>query len=588
MSSLTNLYKQSKQALEGGSNLKKNYNQYNNNTSYSNPFRSLNSDTIDFSHRDVETSTLSDITINPLVGGIKDDISKLPSRDRYTKFEFAFKKTVNKGLPKDFKEGGAYQYSSVSENDLNALRNIILSDNHQEGGSCGCEGEQSNIKRLNDSATSTMMTAQMGGDYSVTSYTEASNNSATSTMMTAQKGGVYSETSDSNFNLNSESATISNISNSNDTSVLSVQYSRIDQLGGEFSATSPLNDTITTVEALTNKDINTLKNIGSNLMGGKINSNFSSSFSDFTVSVTDNSNIDLTSEDGVNYTSLIGGVRRKQNSKKGKNAKKTNTQRHSSQMSRNSKEDESIDDSSSTTVSESVSPNNSPSNSSSTNSTSFELLRQQSRSQNHVYDSSNSRLSRSIEPTESSESTASNTANSETNNDSSSTTQSANFSSQSQTQSPTQSSTQSPTQSSTQSSTQSQTQSSTQTNSLSRAGTQSMSSKSMSSKSMSSKSRSGLMSDSESSQTSTTHSTSSSRSDSSSYSSKSGNSESSTNETRVGSFRTLQRNYPTSSVNSNSDNVVDVKQFYSSEHDSLYSSSETNFLRNNLNKNRFR
>ena len=569
MSSLTNLYKQTKYALEGGRINKRHINNLAN--TYSNPFKSLDTDTVGFSHRDLETTTLSDITIDPLAGGVRDQINKYPSRDRYTKYEFAFKKTVNKGLPKDNenKEGGAYQYSSVSENDLNALRNIILSDN-QSGGGCGCEGEQTNIKRLNDSATSTMMTAQMGGDFSATSVTQSQksnqNNTATSTIMTAQMGGVYSATSDSTFNINSQSQTeiISNISNSNDTSVvLSIQEQHLNQLGGNLSVTSPLNDSLSTVEALNNKDVNTLRNIGSHLTqhAGR---HLSSSISDFSISVTNSQSNSLTSEDAINYTGLVGGVRK--NSKKGKQVKKNK------KISRKSAEDETIDDSSSTTVSGSVS-DTSGDRSSSSRSSSVGLGREvlsKSESNNQTLTQSFTDSQSSNQSSNQSSKSVESTEVTESNNSSSSTTESATF-----------------TNSQTPSSSQSQS-SSQSSNTLGRM-TQTTSSKST---------RSSAMSDSGSSvSSSTSHSSSSSMRDSSSYTSKSGNSSSSENETRIGSYRQLQRNYPTSSVDSNSynsdnsNNVVDVKQFYSSDRDdgnSLYNESETNFLRNNLSKNRFK
>jgi len=514
-------------------------------------------DTIGFRHSELETSTLSDITINPMAGGSNDYIKHMPKRDRYTEYEYAFKKTVNKDV-KDVKDGGAYQYSSVSENDLNALRNIILSDN-QTGGGCGCEGEQTFIKKLNDisDATSTMATIQQGGALDALSETSdgfanLTNkqkdllSDATSTLATIQQGGVLSSTSEISSN-----NTVSKSESSNVTSdVIGIQYNQT-QLGG-YSATSPLNESDkTVVDTLKSGEVDRFKQLGEILMKGGYNT----TSSDFSLS-RDSSDVQTNSSNGITYETLVGGVVKRKSSKKSSKKSKNVNRKSSRVMARSSKtEDETIDKSSSTTQSSSVTPSSNRSSTTSKSSSSVNI-----NSSKPIYPGM-SPIARSINPDSKSDSPSSISSSK-----SSSTTASASYNS-----------------------TNSQSDSQSQSQSQSRM----YKSSSYSSTYSSSQSRSQSETNSSPHRSSTTESTTNTGSSNSdtSMTSKSGNSSDSSGDVnKVGEYRTLQRNYPTSSSRDNDTNsdVINVKQFYSSDHGDLYSSSETNFLKNNLSKNRFR
>ena len=178
----------------------------------------FNNDTINFSRKDL-LNTLSDSSFNELIqAGGGDRLKNVPKRDRYSKYETQQIKSHNQNLL------GGNQFSSVSAEEMNGLRNLVL-----HGAGCGCgennvlklEGgsrrnmtESSSYNPINSitmtesynmhgagcgSATSSYMPSQVAGDLSATSIDNSRrrpvDGSATSSYMPSQAMGDLSATS---------------------------------------------------------------------------------------------------------------------------------------------------------------------------------------------------------------------------------------------------------------------------------------------------------------------------------------------------------------------------------------------------------
>lgn len=132
--------------------------------------------TINFNRRDL-ADTLSDRSILDVIhqGGSKD-INNIPKRNRYSQFETQQIKNKNSNLI------GGHQYSSVSESELSALKDLIMMNG---GNGCGC-GENKVLKGgALDSATSTFVPNTIDlSQTSVENYTNQNRNlSATSPLL---------------------------------------------------------------------------------------------------------------------------------------------------------------------------------------------------------------------------------------------------------------------------------------------------------------------------------------------------------------------------------------------------------------------
>jgi hypothetical protein len=104
--------------------------------------------TINFNRKDL-ADTLSDRSILDIIHqGGSTQINNIPKRDRFSQLESQKIRNKNSNLI------GGHQYSSVSESELSALKNLILMNG---GNSCGC-GENKVLKGgVLDSATSTFV-----------------------------------------------------------------------------------------------------------------------------------------------------------------------------------------------------------------------------------------------------------------------------------------------------------------------------------------------------------------------------------------------------------------------------------------------
>jgi hypothetical protein len=275
-----------------------------------------NNDTINFSRKDL-VDTLSDSSFNELIQAGGDRLKNVPKRDRYSKYETQQIKNHNQNLL------GGNQFSSVSEEEMNGLRNLVL-----HGAGCGCgennvlklegggnlsEANSSSYNPINSitmtesynmrgagcgdagncSATSSYMPSQIAGDLSATSSDESKgkmkrpvdgsvrpvDGSATSSYMPSQVGDLSATSSD---------GSIGKMKKPVDGSATS---SYMPSQVGDLSATS-VSDRNTVQQV--KKNGNTLTNL---LLGGGLNYSIASS-SISTIS---------RSETGVKYHDLIGG-----------------------------------------------------------------------------------------------------------------------------------------------------------------------------------------------------------------------------------------------------------------------------------------
>lgn len=139
--------------------------------------------TINFSRKDL-LNTLSDTSILDVMRGGGEKLKHYPKRDRYSKYETQQIKNHNQNLH------GGHQLSTVSDQEMQTLRNLITQQGGcgcgnqspvpQKGG-CGC-GENSVLRggfkgRLNESATSSFMPGNIS-DLSATSNTSNSSKSS--------------------------------------------------------------------------------------------------------------------------------------------------------------------------------------------------------------------------------------------------------------------------------------------------------------------------------------------------------------------------------------------------------------------------
>ena len=413
---------------------------------------------INFTRNDLIDS-VSELSIGTALrqfGGGKDELENIPTRNRFREYETT--KTMKSHV------GGSTvnPYSSASEVDLSMIKNMIIGS--QNGGGCGCDGNtvfqdggnlstsDSFVLNMTSTQSSSQSFRQLGGDCSA-------GTSATSSAMFSQMGGNFSATSPLQSN---------NSANSSATS--SAMFS---QMGGNFSATSPLqsqlggddiDDMKQNINNTNTSDFSLPSRSASAQIGGEL------------FSATSNTGYQQgglqspTSSIPIKYSSILGGNKDEKKNKKEKSSSS------SSSEPKNLDDDDSASSESSTTVSIEE------------DSLARALRRQDNQSSTRSMSRSSGRKTKS-----------------KSKHDSSSTASSSNTSS-----------------------------------------TSTVSSKSTSSSKSSSTDSSTIYSGSIPRQTNYV--------------------------------------YSTSGV---SDNIVNVKQFYSSEHGDIYS-SDSNFLRNNISRNRLR
>jgi hypothetical protein len=231
-----------------------------------------NNDTINFSRKDL-VDTLSDSSFNELIqSGGGDRLKNVPKRDRYSKYETQQIKNHNQNLL------GGNQFSSVSEEEMNGLRNLVL-----HGAGCGCgennvlklEGGHRNMSKSssynplnsitmtesynmhgagcgdagNCSATSSYMPSQVAGNLSATSTDGAKrrsvDGSATSSYMPSQVGNLSATSTDGARKQRSEKVVDKNENDRLVNLLLSAK-----QNGGGLSSTSSFSNVSSSISTI--------------------------------------------------------------------------------------------------------------------------------------------------------------------------------------------------------------------------------------------------------------------------------------------------------------------------------------------------
>ena len=200
--------------------------------------------TINFSRKDL-ADTLSDSSIINIMHGGGEKLKHYPKRDRYSKYETQQIKNHNQNL------WGGHQISTVSEQEMQTLRNLIT-----QNGGCGCSNPQ--LHQSGGCGCGSQQIQQNGGcgcgENSVLKggFVNIQNNTATSSFMpnTASDLSATSHNSTGGFvNELNNTATSSFMPNTaadlSATSVSSVQR-------GGLSATSTLNNSALNTESSQN------------------------------------------------------------------------------------------------------------------------------------------------------------------------------------------------------------------------------------------------------------------------------------------------------------------------------------------------
>jgi hypothetical protein len=213
--------------------------------------------TINFSRNDL-VDTVSALDLNSvfeLHGGAKNiDLHNIPSRNRYNEY------TSTKGMKTNNMNGGGSvvgAYSSASEGDLSLIKHMIMGRQGQTGGGCGTEGTPATpLSQAQGCGCETGSVLQNGGfnfgqmlaasmlESKPLSNTSTSYNPLNSmTPQTAMNGGYLSELSNSELLSATSSAMYGGSLNTAELSATSSYgMSQGTQQGGNiFSATSPFN-----------------------------------------------------------------------------------------------------------------------------------------------------------------------------------------------------------------------------------------------------------------------------------------------------------------------------------------------------------
>jgi len=186
--------------------------------------------TINFSRKDFE-NTLSDRSILDIMQGGGEKLKNYPKRDRYSKYETQQIKNNNQNL------WGGHQLSTVSDQEMQTLRNLIT----QNGGGCG-------VPQNGGCGCGTPELHQTGGcgcgENSVLNGGFINNNKLNGSVTSSFMPNIASDLSATSNNSigNSGSATSSFMPNiASDLSATSVSVNQNDQRGG-LSTTSTFNN----------------------------------------------------------------------------------------------------------------------------------------------------------------------------------------------------------------------------------------------------------------------------------------------------------------------------------------------------------